>query len=125
MSWTATAGRTYEVETSTNLTTWTFLTNVTALSNSASFTDPTPITNQPARYYRLLQASNAPLNPGGTIASLAKGFTLNWSANPGQTYEIDFSTNLTTWTFLTNACRQPARPLLPHSAVASGGDLKV
>ena len=102
MSWTATSGRTYEVETSTNLTTWTFLTNVTALSNSASFTDPTPITNQPARYYRLLQASNAPLNPGGTIASLAKGFTLNWSANPGQTYEIDFSTNLTTWTFLTN-----------------------
>ncbi|MGD0814502.1 MAG: S8 family serine peptidase [Verrucomicrobiota bacterium] len=102
MSWTATSGRTYEVEFSTNLTTWTFLTNITAQSATAAFTDPTPISGQRARYYRLMQASNAPLHPGGKIASLAGGFTLNWSANPGQTYEIDLSTNLTMWTFLAN-----------------------
>ncbi len=100
MAWTATSGRTYEVEVSTNLITWTFLTNVTAQSNTASFT--TPMSSQGARYYRLMQASNAPLNAGGAIASLGSGFTLNWSANPGQAYEIDLSTNLITWTFLTN-----------------------
>jgi subtilisin-like proprotein convertase family protein len=102
MSWLATAGKTYQVEVSTNLITWTFVTNITAQSTNGSYTDPTPVSSQRARFYRLLQASNAPLNLGGSIISPAKGFTLTWTAVTNQTYEIDVSTNLTTWAFVTN-----------------------
>ena len=102
MSWRAISGRTYEVEVSTNLTTWTFLTNIVAQSNTASYTDLAPVAGQKARFYRLMLASDAPLHLGGNITSPANGFTLYWRANTGQTYEIDTSTNLLTWTFVTN-----------------------
>jgi len=39
---------------------------------------------------------------GASIASPAGGFTMYWSAVPGQTYEIDVSTDLLTWTFVTD-----------------------
>jgi hypothetical protein len=108
MYWAATKGQTYEVEVSTNLITWTFVTNITAQSATGSYTDPTPVAGQPARFYRLLQVSNAPLNLGGSITSPASGFTLSWAATQGQTYEIDVSTNLLNWAFVTNITAQSA-----------------
>jgi subtilisin-like proprotein convertase family protein len=102
MSWTATAGKTYEVEVSTNLITWTFVTNITIQSTNGSYTDPTPVASQRARFYRLLQVSDAPLNLGGSITLPANGFTMSWAATSNQTYEIDVSTNLINWAFVTN-----------------------
>jgi len=101
MYWAATAGKTYEIEVSTNLITWTFVTNIIPQSTNGFYTDPTPVASQPARFYRLLQVSNAPLNFGGSITSPANGFTLSWTATSNQTYEIDVSTNLLNWTFVT------------------------
>jgi hypothetical protein len=60
------------------------------------------VAGQKARFYRLMLASDAPLHLGGDITSPANGLTLYWTANRGQTYEIDTSTNLLTWTFVTN-----------------------
>jgi subtilisin-like proprotein convertase family protein len=106
MYWAATAGKTYEIEVSTNLITWTFVTNITTQSTNGSYTDPTPVTNQPACFYRLLQVSNAPLNFGGSITSPANGFTMTWTATSNQTYEIDVSTNLLNWAFMTYVTTQ-------------------
>ena len=101
MYWAATKGQIYEVEVSANLITWTFVTNITAQSTNGSYTDPTPVASQPARFYRLLQVSDAPLNLGGSITSPTNGFTLTWTATKNQTYEIDVSANLLNWAFVT------------------------
>ncbi len=45
------AGRSYDLQASTNLTTWTTLTNLTATNATTSFRDG-PVTNQPWRFYR-------------------------------------------------------------------------
>ncbi len=104
--WAATSGQTYEVEVSTNLITWTFVTNITTQSTNGSYTDPTPVASQPARFYRLLQVSDASLNFGGSITSPTSGFTMTWAATSNQTYEIDVSTNLLNWAFVTNITTQ-------------------
>ncbi len=106
MYWAATPGKTYEVEVSSNLITWTFVTNITTQFTNGSYTDPTPVASQPARFYRLLQVSDAPLNLGGSITSPTNGFTLSWTATKGQIYEIDVSTNLLNWAFVTNITTQ-------------------
>jgi subtilisin-like proprotein convertase family protein len=51
---------------------------------------------------------NAPAFLGASIASPTNGFTMYWSAVPGQVYEIDVSTNLTAWTEVTNITAQSA-----------------
>jgi len=109
ITWQATKGQIYEIEVSTNLITWTFVTNITAQSATGSYTDPTPVASQAARFYRLLQVSNAPLNLGGSLTSPTNGFTLYWSANANQTYEIDVSTNLLDWVFVTNITAQSTK----------------
>jgi hypothetical protein len=106
MYWAATKGQIYEVEVSANLITWTFVTNITAQSTNGSYTDPTPVASQLARFYRLLQVSNAPLNLRGSITSPTNSFTLFWTAAKEQTYEIDVSTNLLNWAFMTNITAQ-------------------
>jgi hypothetical protein len=53
MYWTAVSGQNYTVEVSTNLTSWTALTNVVAQSNTANYTDSIPVNTQPARFFRL------------------------------------------------------------------------
>ena len=55
MSWSANPGQTYGVEISTNLTTWTLVTNVMAESTVGTYTDPTPVQTQKTRFYRLLK----------------------------------------------------------------------
>jgi subtilisin-like proprotein convertase family protein len=54
MSWAANQGQAYEIDVSSNLLTWTILTNITTQSTTGSYTDPTPVANQSARFYRLL-----------------------------------------------------------------------
>ena len=45
------AGRSYDLQASTNLTSWTTVTNLTATNATTSFRDG-PVTNQPSRFYR-------------------------------------------------------------------------
>jgi len=54
MSWSAVTGTAYDVEVSTNLVIWSVVTNITAMSNTASFTDPVPVPSQTSRFYRIL-----------------------------------------------------------------------
>jgi hypothetical protein len=58
--------------------------------------------------------TNAPAFLGASIASPTSGFTMYWSAIPGDTYEIDVSTNLASWNFVTN--------ITPTSTVGSYTD---
>jgi subtilisin-like proprotein convertase family protein len=58
LSWVAQIGTTYEVDFTTNLTPvihWTKLTNFTATSTSATFTDGSLATNHTAHFYRVLK----------------------------------------------------------------------
>jgi hypothetical protein len=109
MYWASIPGKTYEIEVSANLITWTFVTNITTDSTTASYTDPTPVTSQHARFYRLLQVTSAPLNFGGSIISPTNGFTLTWTATAGQTYEIDVSSNLLNWLIVTNVTPESSK----------------
>ncbi len=105
MYWAATPGQTYQIEVSTNLLNWAVVTNITTQSTIGSYTDPTPVQSQRARFFRLVISavgSNPPLSLRGSISSPAGGFTMNWAANPGNTYEIDVSTNLHNWAFVTS-----------------------
>jgi hypothetical protein len=95
-----TPGKTYEVEMSTNLITWTFVTNITATSNSITYI--APMTGQSAVFYRVLPYSSAPLDVGGSVSPSTHGFTIDWTAIPNEPYEIDVSSNLINWTTLTN-----------------------
>jgi hypothetical protein len=105
MYWAAAAGQKYQIYASSNLLTWSLVTTVTAQSTTASYTDPTPAQTQNARFYRVQSVngtSNQPRFLGGSITSPTNGFTMYWVANPGQTYEIDASSNMHNWTFVTN-----------------------
>jgi hypothetical protein len=53
MFWSAVPGQTYQVQVSTNLTQWSAVTNVTAISTTASYTDPAPMSSQTSRFFRL------------------------------------------------------------------------
>ncbi len=53
MFWSAVPGQTYQVQVSTNLSQWTAVTNITAISTTASYTDPTPVLSQTSRFFRL------------------------------------------------------------------------
>ena len=53
MSWAASTGQSYAIDVSSNLVTWTLLTNITTQSATGSYTDPTPVASQHARFYRL------------------------------------------------------------------------
>jgi hypothetical protein len=55
ISWLSIPGATYEVDYSTNLVDWTEATQFTATNRLSSYTDPSPIASQRARYYRLSQ----------------------------------------------------------------------
>ena len=54
MYWTATQGASYQIQVSTNLTTWSVAANITATSNTASYTDSTPVLTQPLRFFRIV-----------------------------------------------------------------------
>jgi hypothetical protein len=54
MSWNAAVGSAYAVEVSTNLTSWSVVTNITAESGTAVYTDPVPIPSQSLRFYRIM-----------------------------------------------------------------------
>jgi hypothetical protein len=103
--WTANPGQSYQVYVSSNLLTWTLVTNFTAQTTTASYTDPTPVQSQTARYFRVQSVSGTSSPPrflGGSLALPTNGFTMYWVAQPNQNYEIDVSSNLRNWSFLTN-----------------------
>jgi subtilisin-like proprotein convertase family protein len=55
MNWYATAGAQYEIDLTTNLTTWIAVTNITSSNGAGTYTDPTPIGTQTARFYRVIR----------------------------------------------------------------------
>jgi subtilisin-like proprotein convertase family protein len=53
MYWGAQPGQTYSIDVSTDLLQWKFVTNITATSTTASYTDAVPVESQKARFFRL------------------------------------------------------------------------
>jgi hypothetical protein len=53
MYWSAQRGQSYSIDVSTDLLKWAFVTNITASSSTASYTDAVPVQSQAARYFRL------------------------------------------------------------------------
>jgi subtilisin-like proprotein convertase family protein len=54
MYWSAVAGTTYQIQVSTNLTSWSVATNITAQSTTAAYTDAVPVISQKSRYFRIV-----------------------------------------------------------------------
>jgi subtilisin-like proprotein convertase family protein len=54
MYWSAAAGATYQIQVSTNLTSWSVATNITAQSNTAAYTDAVPVSSQKSRFFRIV-----------------------------------------------------------------------
>jgi hypothetical protein len=55
MGWYSVAGGRYEVDLTTNLSSWSFVTNVTTSGSVGTYTDPTPIDTQAARFFRVFR----------------------------------------------------------------------
>ena len=55
LTWATVTGEQYEIEVSTDLINWTVLVTITASGPLTSFTDPTPLTGVPGRFYRIVQ----------------------------------------------------------------------
>ncbi|HEY3856849.1 MAG TPA: S8 family serine peptidase [Verrucomicrobiae bacterium] len=51
--WTATQGKKYNIEVSTDLVNWSVVTTVVAESNTAAFTDSIPVSQEPGRFFRI------------------------------------------------------------------------
>jgi hypothetical protein len=54
MYWSAVAGTTYQIQVSTNLSTWTVATNITAQSATGAYTDTVPVLSQTLRFFRIV-----------------------------------------------------------------------
>jgi subtilisin-like proprotein convertase family protein len=54
MSWNAVAGKSYQIQVSTDLTQWSVATNITAQSTTAAYTDSLPVNSQKTRFFRIL-----------------------------------------------------------------------
>jgi hypothetical protein len=54
MHWKAVAGPSYQIQVSTNLTQWSVVTNITAQSSIAAYTDAVPVISQTSRFFRIL-----------------------------------------------------------------------
>jgi hypothetical protein len=54
LSWNATPGSNYTVQVSTNLTSWSTVTNITAQISTVTYTGTVPIKTQNSRFFRLL-----------------------------------------------------------------------
>ncbi len=52
--WTAVPGARYKIQVSTNLLKWSTVTNITAQSSTASYTDSAPVLSQPLRFFRIV-----------------------------------------------------------------------
>jgi subtilisin-like proprotein convertase family protein len=57
MNWYSVAGGQYEVDMTSNLTSWSYVTNVTTTGGTGAYTDPTPIHTQAARFYRVFKTN--------------------------------------------------------------------
>jgi hypothetical protein len=54
MYWSAAAGMTYQIQVSTNLSNWSVVTNITAQSTTAAYTDAVPVISQTSRFFRIV-----------------------------------------------------------------------
>jgi hypothetical protein len=53
MNWIAVPNAEYEVDMTTDFSTWTYVSTVTTTTTSGSYTDTTPINTQTARFFRV------------------------------------------------------------------------
>jgi subtilisin-like proprotein convertase family protein len=54
MYWSTVAGTSYQIQVSTNLSSWSVVTNITAQSTTAGYTDAVPVISQKSRYFRIV-----------------------------------------------------------------------
>jgi hypothetical protein len=101
-TWPTIPGETYEVQDSTDLTTWTTIAVITATGPTISYTDPRPINSAPQRFYKIVQVVASSVTIKVAI-SLSPGpsITLTWNSIINGNYEVDSSSDLATWTPLT------------------------
>jgi hypothetical protein len=53
LNWDATPGSSYNIQVSTNLTSWSTVTNITAQTSTVTYTDTVPVNSQQSRFFRL------------------------------------------------------------------------
>lgn len=96
---TGVAGRTYEIQATTDFIHWTVLGHAVAGSDGA-FALPDPAaTGTAMRFYRLRDTTSSPAVPQVGIRKRAGGQRfLHGKGDPGQTYEIQATRNLRDWT---------------------------
>jgi hypothetical protein len=83
------------VDVSTDLIHWTKAADITAVSGTASYTDPALIAAAPVRFYRVLAL---PAGVVPRVSVIGSEFTLNWAAESGAQFQIRTSSDLIHWT---------------------------
>ena len=97
-------GRSYVLETSTNLVTWTSLFNFTC-TNSPTYIVDVAAKNYGQRFYRIAPLTSVPrpkLGFGSAHPLTSSGLDLSLEGLPGFTYNVEAATNFTDWIPLTN-----------------------
>lgn len=97
-------GRNYLIEASTNLVVWSTLTNMACTGSTMLFTDWTSPSFS-RRFYRVAvyaSAAQIQLHLESPNLVISGGMGLSLTGEPGVNYRVDVSTDLTTWTPLTN-----------------------
>jgi hypothetical protein len=102
-TWPSVPGETYEVEDTTDFTTWTPIALITATGPTVSYTDPRPINSAPQRFYKIVQVPAGTVLPIRVTISVTPGpsITLSWNTLVGDKYEVDSSPDMVNWTALT------------------------
>jgi hypothetical protein len=122
-------GAAYEIQVTTNWTVWITLTNLVAAGTQTSYLDTTSATLQPIRFYRIRTTSGG---SGGSTTNLppvslevplvihTNGWVqLAWESVVGAVYTVQYSTNLMTWSSLTNLVATATHSVFTDPTVAS------
>ncbi len=113
LTWSATEGGTYRVESTTNLTSWT--TNASGLAaalNSGAYTNASP---ESAKFYRVARTALAAYDPVGGTSGGTGGFVA-----PGGSVSRGSGTNITVTITLPASPPQPPADRVPVSVTLAG-----
>src|SRR5260370_31825587 len=92
-TWPSIPGETYEVQDTTDFTTWTPIAVITATGPTISYTDPRPLASAPQRFYRIVQVPAGTVGPIHMVISITPGpsITSTWNSIINGKYEVDSS----------------------------------
>jgi hypothetical protein len=94
--------RSYRIEVSDDLVHWTLLTNILCTNLLTELMDSDSAIF-PQRFYRAAEFTAAPML-GAVVEASPNLLKLLISGEPGRNYQLQASTDLVTWTWLTNIC---------------------